>query len=149
MGVLCQYVGDKTVESPNPPFPSVRMAQLFFEFLGRYNEWKLARRQENVGMIIVCTLGLMALIIPWLFPKAGIAVSIVLLILFYFSTKHYLELNERVSHLYVNVHILHHHLTGKLEVGFCDHQEPCNCVDNFRRYVLTNYNISFDTGFIQ
>jgi len=149
VGVLCQYVVDKTVESSNPPFPSVRMAQLFFEFLGRYNEWQLARRQENIVMIIVLLLGISALIIPWLFPKVGIAASIVMLILFYFTTKHYLELNERVSHLYVNVHILHHHLIGKLEVGFCDHQERCNCVANFRRYVLKNYNISFDTGFIR
>jgi len=149
VGVLCRYVVDETVESPNPPFPSERMAQLFFEFLRRYNEWKMAGREENMGMIIVLTLGLSALITPWLFPKMGVAVSIVILILFYFSTKHYLELNERVSHLYVNVHILHHHLIGKLEVGFCDHQEPCNCVENFRRYVLKNYNISFDTVFIR
>lgn len=149
VGVLCQYVVDKTVESPNPPFPSVRMAQLFFEFLRRYNEWKLAKRQENMRMIIVLMLGISALIIPWLFPNRGIALSIVMLILFYFSSKHYLELNKRVNHLYVNVHILHHHLIGKLEVGFCDHQEPCTCVENFRKYVFKNYKISFNTEFIR
>ena len=146
MGVLCQYVVDKTVESPNPPFPSIRMAQLFYEFLSRYNEWKLARRQETIGTIILLMLGLLALIIPWVFPKVGMSVIIAMFFLFYLTTKHYIELIERVNHLYVNVHILHHHLVGKLEVGFCDHQEPCQCVEDFRRYVLKNYDISFDTG---
>lgn len=149
VGVLCQYVIDKSGESPNPPFPSVRMAQLFNEFLGRYNEWKLAKRQEKIAMTIVLLLGSIALIIPWLFPKMGLTVNIGLLILFYFTTKHYLALNERVSHLYVNVYILHHHFIGKLEVGFCDHQQPCQCVEDFRRYALKNYNISFETGFIK
>jgi len=146
VGVLCQYVVDKTVESPNPPFPSIRMAQLFYEFLSRYNEWKLARRQETIGTIILLMLGLLALIIPWVFPKVGMSVIIAMFFLFYLTTKHYIELIERVNHLYVNVHILHHHLVGKLEVGFCDHQEPCQCVEDFRRYVLKNYDISFDTG---
>ena len=146
MGVLCQYVVDKTVESANPPFPSVRMAQLFYEFLGRYNEWKLVRRQETIGMCIVFLFGLLALILPWLFPNSGISLSVVLLILFYFATRHYIQLNEQVSHLYVNVHILHHHLIGKLEVGFCDHREPCQCVEDFRGYVLKKYDISLDIG---
>lgn len=149
MGVLCPYVVNKTVESPNPPFPSIRMAQLFYEFLGRYNEWKLARRQEIIGMGIVLLLGLLALIIPWFFPKVGMSVIIPMFILFYLTTKHYIVLNERVNHLYVNVHILHHHLVGKLEVGFCDHQEPCKCVEDFLRFVLKNYDISFDTGLIK
>ncbi len=68
--------------------------------------------------------------------------SVVMLVFFYLASRHYLELNERVSHLYVNVHILHHHLIGKLEVGFCDHFEPCQCAENFRRYVIKNYSIS-------
>jgi len=148
VGVLCQYVNDKTEGKPNPPFPSVRMAQLFYEFLGRYNEWKLAKQQEKIGMTMVLMLGLSALIIPWLFPMIGMFVSIALLTLFYITVKHYLALNEKVSHLYVNVYILHHHFIGKLEVGFCDHQESCQCAEDFRRYVLKNYNISFETGFI-
>ena len=68
--------------------------------------------------------------------------SMVMLVSFYFATGHYLEVSERVNHLYVNVHILHHHLIGKLEVGFCDHSEPCDCVENFRRYVVKKYSIS-------
>lgn len=50
--MLCQYVVDKTAETHNPPFPSVRMAKLFYEFLSRYNEWKLAKRQETFGSLV-------------------------------------------------------------------------------------------------
>jgi len=149
VGTLCQHVVDKTVEGPNPPFPSARMAQLFYEFLGRYNEWKLVRRQETIGIFAVFLFGLLALILPWLYPEIGISVSILMLILLFFAVRHYIKLNEKVSHLYVNVHILHHHLIGKLEVGFCDHQEHCTCVEDFRKYVLKNYKISFDTEFIR
>ncbi|AET68947.1 hypothetical protein Desor_3457 [Desulfosporosinus orientis DSM 765] len=148
MGV-CHYAVEKTVVNTVLPFPSVRMAKLFFEFLGRYREWKFARRQELVGMIIVILLGLLAVGIPWLFPKAGITVSIILLIFFYFAARQYIRLNERASHLYVNVHILHHHLLGKLEVGFCDHQEPCRCAEEFRDYALKRYHISFDSNTIK
>lgn len=146
MGTLCQYVVDKTVEGPNPPFPSARIAQLFYEFLGRYNEWKLVRRQETIGIFTVFLFGLLALILPWLYPEIGISVSILMLILLFFAVRHYIKLNEKVSHLYVNVHILHHHLIGKLEVGFCDHREPCQCVEEFRGYVLKKYDISLDIG---
>ncbi|MDA8221692.1 hypothetical protein [Desulfosporosinus sp.] len=146
MGTLCQYVVDKTVEGPNPPFPSARMAKLFYEFLGRYNEWKLVRRQETIGLFVVFLFGLLALILPWLYPEIGISVSILTIILLFFAVKHYIKLNEKVSHLYVNVHILHHHLIGKLEVGFCDHRDPCQCVEEFRGYVLKKYDISLDIG---
>ncbi|MCB8817720.1 hypothetical protein [Desulfosporosinus shakirovi] len=149
MGTLCQYVVDKTVEGPNPPFPSARMAQLFYEFLGRYNEWKLVRRQETIGISAVLLFGLLALILPWLYPEIGISVSILMLILLFFTVRHYIKLNEKVSHLYVNVHILHHHLIGKLEVGFCDHREPCQCVEEFRGYVLKKYDISLDIGYLR
>ncbi|MDO0821558.1 hypothetical protein [Desulfosporosinus nitroreducens] len=146
MGTLCQYVVDKTVEGLNPPFPSARMAKLFYEFLGRYNEWKLVRRQETIGLFVVFLFALLALILPWLYPEIGISVSILTLILLFFAVKHYIKLNEKVSHLYVNVHILHHHLIGKLEVGFCDHRDPCQCVEEFRGYVLKKYDISLDIG---
>jgi len=146
VGTLCQYVVDKTVEGPNPPFPSARMAKLFYEFLGRYNEWKLVRRQETIGLFVVFLFGLLALILPWLYPEIGISVSILMLILLFFAVRHYIKLNEKVSHLYVNVHILHHHLIGKLEVGFCDHRDPCQCVEEFRGYVLKKYDISLDIG---
>ena len=145
MGILCQPVL-KTIEHQNLPVPSVRMAQLFYEFLGRYNEWKIAKLQETIGMLILLLLGLCILFLPWFLPGRGLIMSMVMLVFFYFATRHYLEVNERVSHLYVNVYILHHHLIGKLEVGFCDHSEPCHCVENFRRYVVKKYSISLYNG---
>jgi len=120
------------------------MAQLFKEFIGRYHEWKIAQRQKTIGSLILLGLGLCSLFLPWLLPGKGIVVILVMLVLFYFATRYYLEVTERVSHLYVNVHILHHHLIGKLEVGFCDHSEPCQCVENFRRDVLKKYGIPLD-----
>jgi len=146
MGILCQHVLNKTVKYAELPVPSVRMALLFYEFLGRYKEWKFAKLQETIGKIIVSCLGLCIIFIPWFWPNIGIIMSFVVLVLFYFAIWYCFQIHERVSHLYVNVHILHHHLTGKFEVGFCDHNEPCHCVENFRCYVLKNYNIILDKG---
>lgn len=144
MGLLCQFVFAKTVVSVNPPFPSVRMAKLFYEFLGRYKEWRIAKLHETIGILIVLVLGLLALLIPWIIPNNRVVLISAVLILFYIATRHYLEVNQRANHLYVNVHILHHHLMGKLEVGFCDHHEPCHCAENFRSYVLNQYGIILD-----
>lgn len=138
-----------TERKPNQAFPSVRMAQLFYEFLGCYKNWRLAKFQAMIGSFTVFLLGLFALLIPWLLPKMGVSMCLFILILFYFAIRHYLEVNDRVSHLYINVHILYHHLSGKLEVGFCDHHEPCRCVEDFRGFVLDNYKISFDNGFLR
>ncbi|MDR3602783.1 MAG: hypothetical protein P4L49_20285 [Desulfosporosinus sp.] len=146
MGILCQSVLYKTVRCAELPVPSVRMAQLFYEFLGRYKEWKIARFKEKIGMLGVLFLGLCVIVIPWFWRDIGMIISGGMLVLFYLTTQYYLKVNERVNHLYVNVYILHHHLIGKLEVGFCDHSEPCHCVENFRSYVLKNYNISLSKG---
>lgn len=127
-------------------FPSVRMAQLFYEFLDRYKDWRFAKLQAT---IIVFLLGLFTMFSPWFLPKIGVSMSLGILILFYFALRYYLEIHERVSHLYINVHVLYHHLSGKLEVGFCDHYEPCHCAENFRGYVLKNYRISFDNGYLR
>lgn len=145
MGILCQHVLNKTVRHADLPVPSVRMALLFYEFLRRYKEWKIAKFQQTIGILIVFSLGLCSLFIPLLWPDIVVTMSFFMLVLFYFATRYYLVVNERVSHLSVNVHILHHHLIGKLEVGFCDHK-TCQCVENFRCYVLKNYNISFYQG---
>ena len=139
----------KTVATLDPIFPSVRIAQLFYEFLDRYKNWRLAKLQAAIGTMIVVFLGLAVLLIPWFLPKIGMPLSLGLLILFYFAVRYYLEVKQRVSHLYINVHILYHHLTGKLEVGFCDHYKPCHCVEDFRDYVLENYRISFDNGYLR
>jgi len=141
VGILCQSVL-KTIRYQDLPVPSVRMAQLFYEFLDRYNEWKIMMLQEMMGMLLLIFLGLCSLFLPWLLPGRGLIMSLGMLVPFYFATRHYLEVNERVSHLYVNVHVLHHHLMGKLEVGFCDHLEPCHCVEEFQLYVEKKYSIS-------
>lgn len=143
---FCRFEKCKTGKSLDQAFPSIRMAQLFYEFHGRYKDWRLAKLQAMIGTIIVLFLGLVALLIPWLLPKVGVFVSLVMIILFYFAIRYYLKVSERASHLYINVHILYHHLSGKLEVGFCDHHEPCHCVEDFRSYVLENYRIYFNNG---
>ena len=132
------------VDHANLPVPSVRMARLFSEYLGRYNDWKAAKLQEKIGLVIVFWLGWCILLVACVRPGGGIIM--VMLVPFCFALRHYFQVNQRVSHLYVNVHILHHHLIGKLEVGFCDHCEPCHCVEEFRGYVLRNYNISLEKG---
>ncbi|MDP4158430.1 MAG: hypothetical protein Q8911_01525 [Bacillota bacterium] len=144
MGVQGQFALSEVVGTPNPPFPSVRMAELFYEFLGRYQEWKTAKLKELIWMQIALCLGLSCLFTPLFLPRIWMIMSLVILGLFFFVMRHYLEVNERVNHLHVNVYILHHHLIGKLEVGFCDHTEPCQCVENFRNYVLKHYGISLD-----
>ncbi len=145
VGILCQPIF-KTKGHQNLPVLSLRMAQLFSEFLGRYYAWKTAKLQETLELFILLVLVLSILFLPWLLPGSGLIMSTVMLVLVYFTTRHYLAVSERVNHLYVNVHILHHHLIGKLEVGFCDHLEPCHCVENFRRYVVMEYNISLYSG---
>lgn len=149
MGILCQPVLNKTVGLSELPVPSVRMALLFYEFLGRYKEWKNAKLQEKIVIIIIFVLGLCSLFIPWCLPGIRMILIFAMIVLFYFTTRYYLVVNERVNHLYVNVHILHHHLIGKLEVGFCDHTEPCHCAENFRCYVLRNYKISLNKGHLK
>lgn len=138
-----------TTEHHSFPDLSERRAQLFYEFLGHYNEWKIAKIQETIGMLILLFLGLLILFLPWFLPGKGLIMSIVVFVFFCLATRHYMQVQERVNHLYVNVHILHHHLIGKLEVGFCDHSEPCHCVDNFRSYVLEKYSISLENGLLR
>ena len=144
MEVLSHFALGKIAGCPNPPFPSVRMAELFYEFLRRYNEWKTAKHQEMIWLAAALSLGLLGLLIPLILPSNWILMSVAVLGSLYFVIRHYLEINKRVIHLQVNVHILHHHLMGKLEVGFCNHAEPCQCVEKFCSYVLRRYGISLD-----
>lgn len=146
VGVLCQPVYEKTKVNADLPVPSMRMALLFYEFLGRHTAWKRAKQHETIWLLIILLLGLIALFSPWFFPERGFILSISALGVFYYAFHKYLEYNERVNHLYVNVHILHHHLIGKLDVGFCDHTEHCYCAENFRRYVQDKYRISLYNG---
>ena len=148
MGTLCQPVSKQTGEHLTSP-ASFRMRQLFDEFLGRYYEWKKAKLQEVIAIALLIIIGMFGLMTFRLIPSVRIGYSILMVVIFFIAIRHYIEMNNRVNHSYVNLHILHHHLIGKLEVGFCDHHEPCQCAENFRYYVLKNYNISLYNGIIK
>lgn len=141
MGELCTTVLGKTFENQNTQFSSAKIFPLFVEFLGRYKELKAAKFQKHIAMVMVVLPGVGAITIPGLLPNLGFVISIPLLLLFYLATRRYLEISERMRHLTVNVYILHHHLIGKLEVGFCGHAQPCHCGDDFRRHILEKYGI--------
>lgn len=146
MGILSQPLLNQRVSHEELPVPSARMALLFYEFLSRYTEWKNAKLQETIGIIIIFFLGLSIFFIPWFLPHFRLIIMFIALVLFCGVTRYYFVINKRVNHLHVNVHILHHHLIGKLEVGFCNHAEPCHCVENFRSFVLKKYHISLNKG---
>jgi len=146
VGILSRPLLNQRVSHEELPVPSARMALLFYEFLSRYTEWKNAKLQETIGIISIFFLGLCIFFIPLFLPHFRVIIISAVLVLFCFVTRYYFISNKRVNHLHVNVHILHHHLIGKLEVGFCDHAEPCQCVENFRTFVLKNYNISLNKG---
>ncbi|AFM42086.1 hypothetical protein Desaci_3182 [Desulfosporosinus acidiphilus SJ4] len=142
MGIYDHLLFPKPAVPMNLPVPSTNFANLFYEFLRRYYEWKSAKLREIIGMLLLMIIGVCIVSIPWLLPNFGILFSLCLLVLFYLAVRYFLAVSQRVSHLYVNVHVLQHHLVGKLEVGFCEHREPCHCAEEFIDYVLRNYNIS-------
>ena len=124
------------------PVLALPMALLFKEFLRRYEELRLAKRREAFWFAGAVGVGLFALSLPWLFPKTGVFLGGICLIWLYYFLRKYIRMNAVVNHINVNVHILHHHLLGKLEVGFCYHSKPCSCAENFRSYVWDTYHIS-------
>lgn len=143
---LLSHPALQVAESRNLPVPSWRMGRLFYEFLGRYQAWQAAKRQEMLWIIILIFLGAGILLLPYLLADRGFVLSVGLFAAFYFAALRCLKIKERVNHLYVNVNILYHHLVGKLEVGFCEHTGPCRCVENFRRFVAEEYHISLVNG---
>lgn len=139
--IHCQPLPAECSSVLNFPVVSPRFANQFREFLNRYNEWSQAKLRELFAMAILVVIGGGILAMPWFLPGLGIFISFCLTGLFYFAVRYYLAANKRVSHLYVNVHILQHHLLGKLEVGFCEHQKPCRCADEFVDFVYQTYHI--------
>lgn len=121
-------------------FPPM-MIQLFEEYLKRWQELRSAKKQETLWLILLTLSGALALLIPWLpgYPW-GTAAGFVLALLVFLR---YRRVSSRVYHRFVNFNVVHHHLLGKLEVGFCDHVGPCQCVNDFRRHVWQEYHISF------
>lgn len=107
----------------------------------RYREWQFYQKRELGWLTVTMTLGLVSLA-TWMYvPLAG-GVNFTLLLLFIGALRRYLSVRKRVNHLYINVHILHHHLMGKLDVGFCEHQGVCQCAEQFKKYVWEHYRIS-------
>lgn len=116
------------------------MIRLFEEYLRRWQELRLARKREALWLVLLTLTGAVALFIPWLRGRVwGSAAGIVLSIVVFY---HYRRVNSMVYHSFVNLNVLHHHLLGKLEVGFCNHDGPCNCANEFRQHVWQEYHIS-------
>lgn len=142
MGVIIQPLYVKKTKTIISPAISPQMSRLFTEFLVRYEEWRAIQKRELEWLIVTLILGLTSLTF-WTYPQIHWGIDIISLLLFIGVLRHYFRLKEYSNHLYVNVHILHHHFLGKLDVGFCDHQYPCQCADQFKAYVWKQYGISF------
>ncbi|MDI6813680.1 MAG: hypothetical protein QMC95_12965 [Desulfitobacteriaceae bacterium] len=120
-------------------FPPV-IVRLFEEYLRRWEELRRARKREALWLILLTLTGALALFVPWLpghlwgsIGGFGLALAV-----FY----RYRRVSSQVYHSLVNLNVLHHHLLGKLEVGFCNHVGPCECADEFRHHVWRKYHIS-------
>ncbi len=123
------------------PVTSLHQERLFLEFLRWYKEFHEYRIKEYLWFSLVISVGSL-LLISFLILNYTFYLSIVLLGLLLVALRKYLRIKESADHSYVNVHILKHHILGKLDVGFCQHPEPCSCAENFRRYVWVKYGIS-------
>ncbi|MHB8125485.1 MAG: hypothetical protein ACYDEJ_07555 [Desulfitobacteriaceae bacterium] len=124
------------------PVYSPEMEQLFYEFLHRYQEWSKVKRQENLLFIGLVIVGMIAFFYLCKFPQIDIVYSFLWLFFFCILIVFFQKVSLSVNHQGINTRIVYHHLIGKLEVGFCQHHQPCSCVEDFRQYVLKNYYIS-------
>ncbi|HVJ50292.1 hypothetical protein [Desulfitobacterium sp.] len=141
MGVLIQPLYKQKLKQQVVPAVSPGMERLFTEFLVRYKEWHSSRKCELRWLTATMLLGVASLTY-WMYPIYAWNVNLILFLSFIGVLRHYLIVRQLANHLYINVHILHHHLLGKLDVGFCDHQGPCQCSEQFKRYVWDHYRIS-------
>ena len=142
MGVIIQPLSVARTKERTIPDLSPRINRLFTEFLIRYEKWRAVQKSELEWLIVTLILGLTSLTL-WMYPLIHWGINLFSLLLFVGVLRRYLRVKEYSNHLYVNVHILHHHFLGKLEVGFCDHQYPCRCAEQFKAYVWKQYGISF------
>lgn len=142
MGVIIQPLSVAKTKENTIPDLSPRMKRLFTEFLIRYEKWRTVQKSELEWLIVTLILGVASLTL-WMYPLIHWGINIFSLLLFAGTLRRYLKVKECSNHLYVNVHILHYHFLGKLEVGFCEHQYPCQCAEQFKAYVWKQYGISF------
>lgn len=149
MGILVQQLSTKGQETANYTFVPVHIRGLWNEYLRRYSELQKLRRREISGLIFVVLLGFLSLTCLMLFPTTPLFATLCLLFAFSLSLRLYLRVRNASTHVYVNVHILHHHLLGKLDVGFCEHDSDCRCAENFRKFVWKEYRISLYGNLIE
>jgi hypothetical protein len=142
MGVIVQPLLSKGREITECPSVPSHIRGLFFEFVKRYDEWQSLRRKEGCWLALVVFLGLLSLTSFMWMPYTTEWVTFGFFVFFIAILTRYMAVKRDSIHAYVNVHILHHHLLGKLEVGFCDHEKGCQCAVNFRKYVWEEYQIS-------
>lgn len=141
MGVIIQPLYTQQFDKKGMPSVSPRINSLFAEFLSRYEEWQSFHKRELWWLTLVMLFGSVSLACMT-YSFYSRSASLINLGLFIIALRNYLKIRQSTNHLYVNVHILHHHLLGKLDVGFCDHRSPCQCADQFKKYVWETYRIS-------
>jgi hypothetical protein len=148
MGIFAQRLTSQRWETGDSALVPAHIRGLLNELLARYSEWQKIRRREASWLICVVILGFLCLTVSMLSFKTPIFVTLGLLAAFVVVLRKYLLVRKISTHTYVNVHILHHHLLGKLEVGFCQHDSACQCAENFRKHVWRKYRISlYGNGF--
>lgn len=142
---------DQEIAHRDLPVPSPRMAHLFYEFLNRYSAWKAAKYQERVWLLFLFCLVICFFLSNYYLVerKLIIGLDLFLLAFFSFAAYRYIEFSKQTNHSWVNVNALYHHIVGKLEVGFCDHDGSCRCVEDFCSYVAKEYRIFFRDNYLK
>jgi hypothetical protein len=142
MGVIVQQIPTKGRETTDCTFVPVHIRGLLNEFLRRNNELNKLRQKEMSWLILVILVGCINLASIMNLTSVPLLLNLWLIIGFLFILRQYLIVKRASAHVYVNVHILYHHFLGKLDVGFCEHESTCQCVENFRKYVWRKYRVS-------
>ncbi|AFM00879.1 hypothetical protein Desde_2549 [Desulfitobacterium dehalogenans ATCC 51507] len=145
MGVFVQQVPSKVLNTAESNSVPIHIRGVLKEFLRRHSELQRLRHREIASLMAVILFGFLSL---WgmMFPKypeLSFLINSLLLAGFVLTFRQYLKARRVSQHVYINVHILYHHLLGKLEVGFCEHESPCQCAETFRKYMWNRYGISF------
>ena len=143
MGVTVQQLPTSGWRTSDCTFIPVHIRGLFYEFLKRYKDLEKLRRRETSWLVLVLSLGLISLTNFMYLNSTSVILTLCMFIAFLIILRRYLSIKTSVAHTYLDVHIVHHHLLGKLEVGFCEHEYPCQCVEQFRKFVWKKYRISF------
>lgn len=145
MGVFVQQVPSRVLNTAESNHVPKHIRGVLEEFLRRYSELQRVRHREVACLMAVISFGFLSL---WgmLFPKypaISFWLNSLLLVGFILTLVQYVKVRRVSQHVYINVHIFYHHLLGKLEVGFCEHESPCQCAEIFRKYMWNRYGISF------